>query len=141
MKITSTYCYFESNLHNFHDAKYFFHRQKKKFNDSNESPSIEIYIYIYHIYPFCRDFLEPSPRYPRIVRYQNIDRDSFRRYDTFDTDIETREVVVHGDFIGVPLDREPADLINDSKRSLFLFLFFFFPRYLSFEISGRTSIW
>lgn len=109
---------------------------KKKFNDSNESPSIEIYIY--HIYSFCRDFLEPSPRYPRIVRYQNIDRDSFRRYDTFDTDIETREVVVHGDFIGVPLDREPADLINDSKRSLFLFFFFFF--YLSFEISGRTSI-
>lgn len=112
---------------------------KKKFNDSNESPSIEIYIYIYIIYTFLSRL--SSPRYPRIVRYQNIDRDSFRRYDTFDTDIETREVVVHGDFIGVPLDREPADLINDSKRSLFLFLFFFFPRYLSFEISGRTSIW
>lgn len=111
---------------------------KKKFNDSNESPSIEIYIYISYI-PFLSRL--SSPRYPRIVRYQNIDRDSFRRYDTFDTDIETREVVVHGDFIGVPLDREPADLINDSKRSLFLFLFFFFPRYLSFEISGRTSIW
>lgn len=113
---------------------------KKKFNDSNESPSIEIYTYISYIYPFCRDFLEPSPRYPRIVRYQNIDRDSFRRYDTFDTDIETREVVLHGDFIGVPLDREPADLINDSKRSLFLFFVFFFPRYSSFEISGRASI-
>lgn len=108
---------------------------KKKFNDSNESPSIEIYIYISYI-PFLSRL--SSPRYPRIVRYRNIDRDSFRRYDTFDTDIETREVVVHGDFIGVPLDREPADLINDSKRSLFLFFFFFF--YLSFEISGRTSI-
>lgn len=86
-------------------------------------------MYIY-IYPFCRDFLEPSPRYPRIVHYQNIDCDSFRRYDTFDTDTETREVV-HGDFIGVPLDREPGDLINDSKRSFFFFFFFF----LSFEIS------
>lgn len=47
-----------------------------------------------------------------------------------DTDTETREVV-HGDFIGVPLDREPGDLINDSKRSFFFFFFFF----LSFEIS------
>ena len=28
----------------------------------------------------------------------------------------------HGvDFIGVPLDREPGDLINDSKRSFFSF--------------------
>lgn len=112
---------------------------KKKFNDSNESPSIEIYIYIiYTLSVATFSNLLLAIRGSCVTR--NIDRDSFRRYDTFDTDIETREVVVHGDFIGVPLDREPADLINDSKRSLFLFLFFFFPRYLSFEISGRTSI-